>query len=255
MYRQADSWRATAAYLYTLWISRSDLAWEYLRRNARYRWCWAHHRSSRPAAAAHWGLVRYCDPCLAAPYARPSWLLSEDNQMVPLTLKETADATYRLRLWRIAGAKSLVQSGNGLLLHVRHADTVTNIELPPDVGDGTAAAFVVPVGERFVSGCAAAAAANAVLTGTANTWPAAGRVGQDQVLHLRALQAFDARAAGAPHRDIAIALFGSERVSRDWHSDSDVRALTRRSLQRASRLVQGGYRALIAELPGTNRSA
>ena len=255
MHVQADSWRATAAYLYTLWIPRSDLAWEYLRRNARYQWCWSQRRTNCPAAAAQWGLARFCDPCLPAPYANPPWLLSQDNQPVSLTSKEAVDPTYRLRFWRIAGAKSLVHSRNGLVLDVRRADTVTNIELPADFGDDAAAAFVVPVGDRFVAGWAAAVAANAVLTGAMNTRPATRRVTRDQVIHLRALQAFDARTAGAPHRDVAIALFGSQRVSRDWHSDSDVRALTRRSVQRASRLVQGGYRAMIAKRPGTKWSA
>lgn len=47
-------WRAAAAYLYTLDLNGSALAWEYLRRHPAYRadWLGRHHR----AKAARWGL-------------------------------------------------------------------------------------------------------------------------------------------------------------------------------------------------------
>ena len=37
-------WQATAAYLYTLALPPAALAWEYLRRNARYRDDWRARR-------------------------------------------------------------------------------------------------------------------------------------------------------------------------------------------------------------------
>lgn len=47
-------WRAAAAYLYTLDLDGSALAWEYLRRHTGYRADWL-SRQSR-ASASHWGL-------------------------------------------------------------------------------------------------------------------------------------------------------------------------------------------------------
>lgn len=47
-------WRATAAYLYTLDLDGSALAWEYLRRHTGYRADWLSRQ--RRASASHWGL-------------------------------------------------------------------------------------------------------------------------------------------------------------------------------------------------------
>lgn len=50
-------WQATAAYLYTLALPPAGLAWEYLRRNARYRDDWR-ARSLSDAVGQLWGLHR-----------------------------------------------------------------------------------------------------------------------------------------------------------------------------------------------------
>ena len=50
-------WQATAAYLYTLALPPAALAWEYLRRNARYRDDWRAHRGT-DAVGHLWGLHR-----------------------------------------------------------------------------------------------------------------------------------------------------------------------------------------------------
>ena len=62
---------------------------------------------------------------------------------------------------------------------------------------------------------------------------------------LAALQAFDARRAGASQRDIACLLFGEGRVSEDWNGRSDYMRLRIHRLVRAAEdLVSGGYRRL-----------
>lgn len=48
-------WQATAAYLYTLALPPAGLAWEYLRRNVRYRDDWQTRRMS-DAVGQLWGL-------------------------------------------------------------------------------------------------------------------------------------------------------------------------------------------------------
>jgi len=63
---------------------------------------------------------------------------------------------------------------------------------------------------------------------------------------MMALRAWDARRAGASHREIAAALFGEAAVTADWDGRS---AYLRCRVQRLNRLgetlVQGGYRDLL----------
>lgn len=61
-----------------------------------------------------------------------------------------------------------------------------------------------------------------------------------------ALQALDARRAGASHREIAVALFGEEVVVQDWDGRSTyLRSRVQRLLRLGKALVQGGYRRLL----------
>ena len=53
----AASWRAAAAYFYTLDLDGPRLAWEYLRRHPAYRAEWAARtRIQRGVPALRWGL-------------------------------------------------------------------------------------------------------------------------------------------------------------------------------------------------------
>jgi hypothetical protein len=67
---------------------------------------------------------------------------------------------------------------------------------------------------------------------------------------LESLRAFDARRAGASQREIAILLFGQERVRQDWSGGSNyMRMRVQRLLRTADRLVAGGYRGLLGAAP------
>jgi hypothetical protein len=59
-----------------------------------------------------------------------------------------------------------------------------------------------------------------------------------------ALVALDGRAAGASHRDIAVALHGTAYVTANWMGGLKERV--RRNLARGVMLSEGGYRALLA---------
>lgn len=62
---------------------------------------------------------------------------------------------------------------------------------------------------------------------------------------LEALRAGDARAAGASHREIAVALYGEARVRAEWGGRSDSLLMRiRRRVAEARRMERGGYRAL-----------
>jgi len=78
--------------------------------------------------------------------------------------------------------------------------------------------------------------------------PAAICASPRAIAHLRALQALDGLLEGASHREIAIALFGPERVRTQWLPDSALRAQVRRDLQRARAYSSGKYRALLCQV-------
>lgn len=61
------------------------------------------------------------------------------------------------------------------------------------------------------------------------------------------LQALDGWLAGAPHREIAIALFGEYRVKRDWSDPRNhLRDQIRRAIARGRSLMAGGYLLLLS---------
>jgi hypothetical protein len=61
-----------------------------------------------------------------------------------------------------------------------------------------------------------------------------------------ALRVLDGRLAGASYRDIAVALFGNNRVNEDWNAPGDhLKNRIRRAAHRGAALIQGGYRALL----------
>lgn len=61
-----------------------------------------------------------------------------------------------------------------------------------------------------------------------------------------ALRVLDGRLAGASYRDIAVALFGRDRVKEDWNATGDhLKNRIRRAARRGAILMQGGFRALL----------
>ena len=57
------------------------------------------------------------------------------------------------------------------------------------------------------------------------------------------LRILDGRLAGASYREIAVVLFGRNRVERDWdQSDNHLKNRIRRAAQRGKFLMEGGYR-------------
>ena len=69
-----------------------------------------------------------------------------------------------------------------------------------------------------------------------------------------ALRVYDALASGASHRHIARALFGDDRVAKEWNGTSDaMRSTIRRLVRLANRLAAGDYRSLMQ--PRSTRAA
>lgn len=71
-----------------------------------------------------------------------------------------------------------------------------------------------------------------------------------QTRWVEALRAHDARSDGASQRQIAILIFGEDRVREDWAGPSDyMRMRVHRLLRMADDLVAGGYRAMCSLRP------
>jgi len=60
------------------------------------------------------------------------------------------------------------------------------------------------------------------------------------------LRAWDGRLDGAPHRDIAAALYGLARVMSDPWKTSSLRDATLRLVRDGAAMVRGGYRNLLS---------
>ena len=56
----------------------------------------------------------------------------------------------------------------------------------------------------------------------------------------------DARLAGMSLRLIAVDLYGEARVAEEWSSDGSMRGRVRWRVKQALRLMNGGYRVLVA---------
>lgn len=73
-----------------------------------------------------------------------------------------------------------------------------------------------------------------------SAWTATGLEKRD------ALIALDAHCYGASHREVAVMIFGLDKVEAEWVADGcDLKDYVRRCRSRGVRLMQGGYRRLL----------
>ena len=242
-------WLPVAAYLYVLTLDGPALAWEYLRRNPDYRRDWNYARRDNEHFAEQWALAFPENPNLDARDVQPVWRTDPDA-LVRIAADDDhnesdADA---FSLWDMPGRKSLLHDGRRLLLSSAFGARVLRMAITSDVCDGGSFAYVIRSGPRAVARWRGIQENLPVLRAAEPTkrYALSPRPGRLAVLHMRALQAIDGRAAGASQRDIAAAIFGEERVAEDWHADSELRAQTRHLIHRGQALMRGEYRSLIS---------
>ena len=254
-------WSCSAAYVYVLHLEPARRAWEYLRRNPCYVRDWArHHRNPTPRIPERWGLGALVNPRMDAREASPVWTIAA---AAPVTVVrdemhsqgELETAAELFSLWRLAGRKSLFEDGCGLRLVARSGPQDVQLRLGGALGDGDRFAYQLPAAADDRAAWSAVTAFRALI---AVSWngrkPSLGRPSREDLFHVRALQVLDGLAAGASQRELAIALFGSTVVARGWQPDGALRAQVRYLIRRARALMDGEYRALIADDPaGTRR--
>ena len=253
---RANDWHPAAAYLYALTLDGPALAWEYLRRNPRYREVYdrhAHGSDDEAGHAAPWGLRLLEDPARDARQAQPAWLPDADG--LPQLHPDAAAAPEApvFTLWRMPGRKQLAHDGHRLLLTAYRPEGTLRAAFSPALEHGMAYAHGLAAGARLRERWRAATAAMERLDGyfgRETVLPgmhahAHGRPDRIALLHMRSLQALDGLAAGATHREIAQALFGAAVVAERWHDLGELRAQVRRLVRRGQALADGGYRRLL----------
>lgn len=234
------AWAVSAAYLYTLDLDGSALAWEYLRRNPAYQSDWRLQCSVAP-----WGVHRGEDPARDAREAQPLWITAPDALLhVRGSTVLRSAASPRFDLWRVPGRKRLVLGDASLTLLAEVSSHRLQVSLAGDLGDGEPYAVTVPLGPSLRGQLDTFNAQALALQGQAPSAMPVRASSRAALLHLRALQALDGLQAGASHREIAQVLFGADVVAQRWQADGELRAQVRHLLRRAEAHMHGGYRAL-----------
>lgn len=180
------------------------------------------------------------DPSLGAREVCPQWETGTDH-LLRVRLARTHDAARRFDLWRVSGRKRLTLVDDDLALTVEQHRRHLQISLDAGLVDGAGYFCTVPLTAGLPSRLDELHGQLKILDGRTPHSSPTQPVSRSALLHLRALQAFDAAQAGASQRSIAIALFGPEVVSRRWQADSELRAQVRHLLRRATAYVAGDY--------------
>ena len=176
------------------------------------------------------------------------WLSSPDGLLQVRAAHPRNAAARRFDLWRIPGRKRLALDGSDLSLSADLSGERLRLSLSGGLADGVTYVGAVPLTPRLHGRLDMFNLQALALEGHAPPLDPARAVSRAALLHLRALQALDARQAGASHRDIAQALFGLEAVVLRWHEDGELRAQVRHLLRRAQAYMSGDYLALAGVL-------
>ena len=230
-------WRAHAA------LSVPSFAWEFLRRNPRYRRDYARSSADESGPSsdldARWGLRFPVDPELAAADADVFWR-PEIAPGIVVPLAQEVDAGAAPRVMQLpAGRFRVAEEG----LHVRLAIGLQLLLRGRADPDGP---LFVMLGydAHFGLRVRAVEALDRAVRGRA---PPRSRLTPAQRTRLaRCLVALDGRLHGDSYRAIAQVLFGDAAVEDEAWRTASLRAVTIRLAQAGRALMEGGYLRLLA---------
>jgi len=248
------------AYDYTLALSPSDLAWEFLRRNAEYQRAYRLSRrgSGRPGRlrSGHlftrvrrhtvrsiaWGLHPFVDPALPAPEASLCWLTSSTAPILEALCRRASGSAFDLAIANLRSARSVVV-GPGREEYVLLGDS----DLALTLRLRGSRAILGPVCTTFlvrgIPDATKLAAAFAAFDSLLNVPRSRVHRSHHRLLLRDALVALDARSVGASHRDAAQLIFGEESVREVWSGRGGwLKERMRRALALGEKLRDGGYR-------------
>lgn len=243
-------WRDARAYAQLHAADRSLFAWEWLRRDVRYRAAAAaaHGGTGADARAAAFGLVAFEPPQRAVPAARPLWTSAVNPQVLAVCAGRGRNAGDRFDAARLGGLVTLV--AGAACDHLLLSDGLRALRLDAPAGTFTAG----PAALRYlIEGIVAAEPPLRTLRrflalcrtgGFACSLHRAERRAQRWILILRAR---DAIAAGAPQREIADVLLSRRASGPHWRSsDPSLRAQAQRLVRAARCFAAGSYLTLLS---------
>ena len=242
---EGDAARRGNASLRAPW-NRSDFAWEFLRRNPRYRFVARASTATRgnqfadDEVAAHWGLQFLIDPDLPAGLADVFWRPHVAPGLV--VRLETARPDFGGVLALGGNLARQRSAPNGL-----HLKFLSGLQAHVPGGDlQTPLAVVLPVTGSYSTHLRAAGGFLRSLDGLAS--PIDDLTVQQRVRLDRTLRAFDGAEAQQSYRAIAEQVFGQDAVRRHPWRTSPVRDTAIRLVRSGRRLVDGAYLKLLRPL-------
>ncbi len=258
--RNRFDWSLRGSYDYVIQLIHRDWAWEWLRRHPEFQMAWWKsrdafeitfsdstltiiHARANTSALKRWGCLYTDSPDIDARSANVFWLPSQNTGVlrmhaVPANAKlDTAIFDLCRQPCPVSlltmpdGMQHLLFHGNGhgIQLAVSGASLLEPVYLLADS----------VLGRREVKPrIEALRRYNDFIAGVPSPPPA-----NEQTERLRqVLQALDGSLVGASNRDIAIALYGLERVEADWNDPGEnMRDRVRRAVKRGRDLMNGGY--------------
>jgi hypothetical protein len=246
-------WRDAAAYAPLLGADRYFFAWEWLRRDPKYR---SAARDAAPArgirredpSAAAFGLVGFECPRLSVPNAQPLWRADVHPSVLSVERGAGAGPEDAFAFDTLAEFTTLIagELGEHLLL----SDGLRALRLdagPETFGSG-------PLCLRYrIEGLFSAEPQVLTLRRVLVLCRTGGFARSLHPLEPRArrwilmLRAWDALCCGANQREIAQVLLSRSAAERRWRSrEPSVRSQAQRLVRSASAFANGGYRVLLA---------
>jgi len=247
MMRRLSAWQNREAFEYMESLDGPLLAWEYLRRNSAYRNAWsALDPDHGEAGGRDWGLLRLIDPTVDARTANPNWQPDPPSTMRVIRAAAHVDGLrlYDLQIGR--SAPNEVHDDDGAYVTALVGSDSWRVHLADDLNTSDRVAIAIPVDEYARRRIAAADQfIQALEQRSVGARKRAVLGTRTACFHGSVLRALDGAAAGATHREIAVAIFGARSVAKRWTPDGDLRARVRYFLKRGAVLVDGDYRTLI----------
>src|SRR5262245_23300823 len=251
------------AYDYVFALSPSDLAWEFLRRNAQYQRAYRLSRRglrrSGRLSSGHlftrvrrhtlgsiaWGLHPFVDPALPAPEASLCWLTCPTVPILEALCCRAPESAFDLAVANLRSAKSVI-AGPGREEYVLLGDS----ELALTLRLRGSRSILGPVRTTFllrgIPNATKLAADFATFDALLHVSRSRARRSHHRLLLRDALVALDARSFGASHRDVAEVIFGVKRVREAWSGRGGwLKERMRRALATGEELRDGGYHSAL----------
>lgn len=253
----AFDWQDSLGYGFARRLSSGPWAWEFLRRNPDYQRVAKSAPTMEPkecvpevTSALTWGLVAFADPGCSAWTASVLWRPDLYASVLPVDAVpaefssdtpalEFASLQCRVGVVAASGQRHHLFLGdqeNWLQLMLHGAEPTGKLHL------ATSAIVTwpnIPERHQLLKRLSYLASHGRLASDLYRPHASA-----DRLAHV--LQVLDGSLQGASHREIALVMFGAERVARDWsRPGSHLRDHIRRAVQRGRYLMNGGYLELL----------